>query len=277
MKTTKLMALFGSGLLLVPLVGCAAEERTEARPAEAPMPVPAAATTPAPRRGFSADADKVLRRATTYVQGLKSFTVRTEHSTEVVLQSGAKMAIAGSAEVSVRRPNKMKSERKGELVDAVFLYDGDTITIYGKKKNMFAQSSAPKTIDDAIDFARDRLNLEAPAADLLFSSSYDVLTSEMEGGEIAGTEQIDGVPCTHLVYRGKNVDWELWVQDGDTPLPRKYSITSNDVTGAPKFSVTLRQWNTDAELPDSVFAFVKPPGAQQIEFMAVPKTAKQGE
>jgi hypothetical protein len=278
MKMMKLNTIACVGLLLVPLVGCAGEDRTDAKPAEAPWPEPVAAAGPARPSGISTGADKLLRQSTTYLKGLKSFTVRTEHTTEVVLQSGAKMALAGSAAVSVKRPNKLKSERRGELTDGVFFYDGETISIYGKKQNMWAQTQAPKTIDETIDFARDRLNLEAPAADLLFSSPYEVLMADMDSGEVAGIEEIDGVPCHHLVYRGDVVDWELWIQDGDTPLPRKYKITSKDVAGAPEFSVTLRDWNTNAEIPDSEFAFEKPPNAQRIDFLeVVPGSAARDE
>jgi len=204
-----------------------------------------------------------------YLGALHAFTFTAEHSTEVVLDSGQKLAFTASSQVSVRRPNKLRSERRGELADVSLYYDGKTLTIYGKKADVYAQAAAPPTLDETIDFARNRLDLEAPGADLLYSNPYKILKEDVVSGMSVGTAVLDGVACHHLAFRGGVTDWEIWIEEGSRPLPRKYLITTRDVASFPEFSVELSDWDTTPELADADFAFVPPPTSRRVEFLAM--------
>jgi hypothetical protein len=188
---------------------------------------------------------------------------------EVVRDSGQKLQFLATSNVSVRRPNKLRSDRRGEVVDASFLYNGKTITVYGKRMNMYAQTTAPPTIDEALDYAQSRLDLDAPGVDLIYSNAYKALTEDVVSGMRVGPAFIGDVPCQHLAYRGNAVDWQLWIQDGAEPLPLKYVITTKDVKSSPEFSVEFRDWETSAVLPDELFEFTPPAGAQRIEFLGL--------
>jgi hypothetical protein len=213
------------------------------------------------------EADALLERMSAHLASLKTFSFDADNTLEVVTKDGQKLQFVAASHVSIRRPDKIRSDRKGEKADLTLYYDGKTITIHGKRLNLYAQAPAPDNIDDAIDFMRDKLELEAPASDLAYSNPYDVLMEDVVSGKVLGTAEIDGVKCTHLAYRGKSVDWQLWIEDGPAPLPRKYLITTKDVQGEPEFSVTLHNWNTSADLPNDLFTFTPPAGAQRIEFL----------
>jgi len=32
---------------------------------------------------------------------------------------------------------------------------------------------------------------------------------------------VEGVRCDNLAFRAPNVDWQIWIQEGPEPLPRK--------------------------------------------------------
>ncbi|MGZ3422372.1 MAG: DUF2092 domain-containing protein [Polyangiales bacterium] len=70
------------------------------------------------------------------------------------------------------------------------------------------------------------------------------------------------------------MDWELWVEEGSRPLPRKYVITSKKIEGSPKYSVTLSHWKLVADLPDETFTFTPPKDARKIDFVDQVKGAK---
>lgn len=218
----------------------------------------------AKRPDIDEDASALLRRMSNYLGGLGAFTVTVDHATEVVLTSGQKLEIAATSVVQLKRPNKLRSDRRGEVADVSFRYDGETITLYGRGLNAYVQVDAPKTLDAAIDFARSELDLEAPGSDLLYSDSYDILLEDVVSGMRVGGAEIDGMPCQHLAFRGHDVDWQIWIQDGLEPLPRKFVITTKDVKGNPEFSVLLHDWQTAVVLSDDVFSFVPPPGAKKI-------------
>ena len=90
--------------------------------------------------------------------------------------------------------------------------------------------------------------------------------------------------CEHLAFRGEDTDWQIWIQLGDRPLPRKYVITSKAEAAAPQYTVVIKDWKTDAQLSANAFAFTPPPGAQKLDIKALPsfdevppEAAKGGE
>ena len=62
-----------------------------------------------------------------------------------------------------------------------------------------------------------------------------------------GSGVIGGVECDHLAFRTKDVDWEMWIAQGDEPYPCRYVITSTHVNGAPQYTINLRGWKTGSE------------------------------
>jgi len=264
-------------MLLAAMSGCGHEEQPEPEypsgrnePATKP-PTREDVATQAERdlSGVSAEADGILRKMSNYMRSLQAFSFDATHSTDVVLDSGQKVAMTANSQVKVRRPDKLRSDRRGEKYDMSFFYDGRTVTLYGRKANLYAQVSAPADLDRMIDFSREKLDLDAPGADLLYADSHKALTEDVVSGMRVGSAVIDGVLCHHLAYRGHQVDWQLWVEDGPRPLPHKYVITTKDVRSLPQYTVEMHNWNTSATLPDDVFVFVPPAGARKIEFLEI--------
>ena len=94
-------------------------------------------------------------------------------------------------------------------------------------------------------------------------------------GFVVGQSVVGGVRCIHLAFRGTEVDWQIWVEDGDKPLPRKFIITAKQVAGEPQFTVLLRSWDLAPKLTNREFGFAPPKGAKKIEYLRLPaETAK---
>jgi hypothetical protein len=47
-------------------------------------------------------------------------------------------------------------------------------------------------------------------------------------------------------------------------VPRKYVITSKEVTGAPQYTMQISDWQSDVPIADSNFAFTPPAGAKKV-------------
>lgn len=211
----------------------------------------------------------VVRRMAEHLGSLPAFRVTADSTTEVVLDSGEKIQMLATSNVALRRPNKLRSERRGPLADVVFIYDGERITVHGRRNNLYAQMDAPSELDAALDFARERLEIEAPGADLLYSDAYEGLMEGVESGRYIGLAEVGGVVCEHVAFRGEGVDWQLWIERGERPLPRRYVIVSEDVQGSPEFTVALRDWEVGpTTVAASDFAFTPPRGAREIDFLA---------
>jgi hypothetical protein len=212
-------------------------------------------------------ADQTLRKMCDFVASLKQFSLRTDNTLEGILRSGEKIQFSNPANLSVSRPNKLRAGRKGDIVDQEFYYDGKNLTLYDPGKKFYATVNAPPTIEEALDFAKDGLDIYAPGADLLYETAYERLLQDVVSGLYIGMSVVGGVKCHHLAFRGNEVDWQIWIEEGDKPFPRKYIVTSKWMTGAPQFTVSTKGWNLSPKLTKDMFTFVPPKDAQKIDFV----------
>lgn len=211
-------------------------------------------------------ASQLLKSMSDYMSRQRAFAFTSNSSIQVVTKEGQKLNLDSESKVSLERPNKIRSDRKGELAELTLFYDGKDVTLFDKNSKYFATAKAPATIDGTIDFTRDRLGIEAPAADLLVSRPYEALTEDVVSGMYIGKTRINGVEAHHLAFRGNEVDWQIWIADGPQPVPVKYLIVSKKEPQAPEFVVEMQDWNTSPKFPARFFTWVPPEGAKRIAF-----------
>ncbi|WP_198262896.1 DUF2092 domain-containing protein [sulfur-oxidizing endosymbiont of Gigantopelta aegis] len=213
-----------------------------------------------------AQADSLLKNMSTYIAGLQQFTVSSHSTIESMLDSGQKIMLDHDNETSVSRPNKLFSTRMGDAVEQKFYYDGKQFTLYSKAHNYYASVAAADNLTAALDQAINQFDLTAPGADLLYKDSYTRLSKGLISGFYVGKSMIDGVECHHLAFRNAEVDWQIWIQTGDKPLPKRYVVSSRWITGSPQFSLTMN-WNTKPDLADKTFQFIVPEKAEKIDLL----------
>ena len=213
-------------------------------------------------------ADAQLRRMSDYLTSLRSFRVRALSSEDLVSTEGQKVQFLADQDIALERPNRLRVDRHDPRSDTVVRYDGRQLTIAGKRTGYYAKVQTPPDLTQAIDFVRDRYGVDAPAADLLVENPYDSLMEDVVTGRYLGVEVFNGVPLHHLAFSGKDVDWQIWIEDGPRPVPHRYAITAKHQKAEPDFTVTLIGWQPNANIPESEFAFTPPPGAQRIELRA---------
>ena len=233
----------------------------------AALSVAAGAVALAQAPGIDPGAEKILRRMTDYLAGLQQFSVDTHNTLEAVLTSGQKIQFDSAVSLIVQRPNKLRAERKGDLVSQVIYYDGKSLTLYNPSDKFYAVATVPGTLEEMLDFARGALDIDAPAGDLIYKNAFQLLMQDVTSGFIVGKTAVGGVRCDHLAFSGPEVDWQVWVQDGDKPLPRRYVVTTKDVAGWPQYTVAMSNWNVAPTVADARFSFVPPAGARKIDFL----------
>ena len=215
-------------------------------------------------------ATALLKRMSDYMGKLKAYSVHARNTNEVLLTNGQKLEFEATSDVIVERPNHLRSNRVGDVTEVEFYYDGSTVTLYGRKHQYYATAPAPASMDQMLDHIRQRLSMEPPGADLLYSNIYDGLIDGVSEARVIGPAVIGGAKTTHLAFRASDVDWQIWIEDGDRPLPRKYVITTKWTTGSPDFGVEFSDWNLSPKIDKSTFVFTPPKGAQKIDFLPAP-------
>jgi hypothetical protein len=219
--------------------------------------------TMAARPDIEVQAAQILKQMCDYLVGLKQFSFHADNTEDVLLTSGQRIQYGKSVTVYVRRPNRIRADSVGDKNDGQFFYDGKTITLMDRGKNRYTSIAAPPEINAALDYAIQAFNLRAPLADLIYNKGYEYLTDEVISGHYEGLHKVQGILCHHLAFRQKGLDWQIWIENNQTPLPRKLIITDNQAHGL-QFTALLSKWNTSAPLEDSLFTFVAPEKAEPI-------------
>jgi hypothetical protein len=219
------------------------------------------------------DAAKVLGAMSEYLGSLERFSVDYDVETEVVSYDGQKLQFASSGEIKVQRPDKFHASRKGAIADLELILDGSALTLFGRNANAFFQAPAA-TIDEAINVLRNDVGFDAPGADLLSDKPLRHAETDTASGMHVGMAFLDGIQVHHLAFRGREVDWQLWVADGEKPLPLKYVITSKWVAASPEYSIEFRNWNNAPSLEDSTFVFTSPKDAKKLDALTADATGE---
>lgn len=163
-------------------------------------------------------ANQILKKMCNYLGNLQQFSLHTQNTLKDVLDSGNRVDYDVSAKVVVSRSNKLRAERKGDLTDQVFFYDGKKLTLYNPSDKVYATEPAPGTIEAMLDSARESLGLHVPVADLVYRNAYTLLMQDVTLAMVVGKSVIDGVTCDHLLFSRPGVPANAGVTAcADTP------------------------------------------------------------
>ncbi|OPX94189.1 MAG: hypothetical protein A4E58_02624 [Syntrophorhabdus sp. PtaB.Bin006] len=210
------------------------------------------------------DAKSVLKSMSDYVSSQKTIELTFDSDIEVITPQLEKIQFTNSGEVLLSRPNKLRAHRVGGYADVALFFDGKTVSVYGKHINGYAQFDAPGTVDQLIETLRQGYGVALPGADLLLSNSYDVLVAGVKEAKYIGRGVIDGLECEHLAFRNFDTDWQLWVEAGKRPIPRKMVITSKTLNNAPQYTLRVKGWKTGVKPAQDAFAFAPPAKAEKL-------------
>jgi hypothetical protein len=227
---------------------------------------------------------KTLKAMTDYLGAQKTLSASFDSDIEIITPDLQKIQFASSGQIKLSRPDKLRVRRTGGYADVELVYDGKAISVYGNNAKSYVQADAPGTVDQMIDAIQARSGVAMPGTDLLLSNAYDELMATATEGKHIGLGVVDGVECEHLAFRGPDTDWQIWIETGAKPVPRKYVITSKHIAGAPQYTLRIRDWKTDAFADADTFVFKPPGGATKVgldsgamaEFDELPPGTPQG-
>ncbi len=222
-------------------------------------------------------ASQYLTKMCDYLAGLTSFFFRAEVDVDEVFNGGLTLQTSRTELVSVRRPDRLRVESVQDDAVKTITYDGTAFTIYNKTQNLYSTVAVPSTLDAALDQILTSYGITAPLAELILNAPHAAITSGILSGFYVGKRMVQGVACHHLAFTQKDVDWQIWIEDGDKPLPRKLVIVDKTLAGAPNYEALLVDWKVNPRLKDSLFTFTPPKDAAPIAIVPLsgPTTVSQ--
>ena len=213
--------------------------------------------------------DQVVRRMCDYLKSLNRFSYRAEVTDDRVYSGGKKLQYAFELETFVERPDKLRVNAEGDRVDKQFFYDGKTLTLYNPADQVYATVEAPPEIEGALEKADHDLKLRVALADLASPKLCEHLAKGQRHALSVGPSRVRGVPTDHLAFDRDDIQFQVWIETGPKPLPRKIVITQKNLPASPQWTASLYDWNVSPPLKPGLFTFAAPAGARKIKFVSV--------
>src|SRR6185436_19746284 len=173
------------------------------------------------RAEMDSQAITALNRMSDYLKTLKAYKINSEVSKDELVDTNMKIQKSASNEISVQMPDRLHAHMVGDEQDLQFIYDGQNLVLYDAPGKFYASTPAPPTVGRTLDAIRARYGIVFPLADFIQMSAKENLLQNIKAAGYIGTSRIDGVECDHVAVRQPDVDWQVWIEKGDKPLPRK--------------------------------------------------------
>jgi len=216
-------------------------------------------------------AERILTLMSRVLTDARQFTVHNDETSDELTTLGDLLELSSSVDLAVRRPGQAYVLLQGDVPPLRYWLGDGQLAMMDLTRWTYAVAPVPADLDAAIDVVWQRYGLKLPLADFISGSPYENLTRAVQTGFYVGLHDVQGVSCHHLAFQQEDIDWQIWIDDGLLPLPRKMLIVYKNEPGAPRYTAHFSEWDLAPDLGDTIFDFEPPDGAERIEF------AEQGE
>jgi hypothetical protein len=212
---------------------------------------------------------KALDNMGAYLRTLTAFQVLSETTRDEALDDGQGIQYGGRVDLLVQRPDRLRAEVTSDRQQRFYFYDGKSFTLWANRVNYYATVPAPPTLAALGERLQTKYGIEMPLADLFTWGTTGNTAAAIKAAADIGPSQIEGVSCEHYAFRQDDVDWQVWIQLGNFPLPRKLVITTTTDPARPQYTSVLN-WNLAPSYNDAAFRFDPPRDAHKITFNELP-------
>jgi len=210
------------------------------------------------------DADSIFKQMCVHLDGAKAFRLRVSATMDRPVDTGQLAQFHRTSEITLARPDRLYAETQSDDGAWTVWYRGKSLTVLDRNANLYAKETVPGRIDEMLDYMAENYDLVVPMADLLIGETYDSLLADVESGAYVGLHAVGDVDCHHLLFRQENLDWQIWIDAGKQPLPRKLVITYTQEPDQPQYIATINEWDLAPTVSEETFTFTPPPDAECV-------------
>ena len=167
-------------------------------------------------------------------------------------------------QVYMKGPDKMLVKSKGDKGHRGFWYNGAKISYYSFDENNYAEIETPDNIISTIDTVHETYGIDFPAADFFYPNFTDNLIEISDDLIFAGQKNLNGKDCFLIIAKNEKISIQIWVANDAWFLPLKFVIVYYDATPNEQYEATFSNWIVNPDLPDAMFEFMPPPGANEL-------------
>ncbi|MDY0885288.1 DUF2092 domain-containing protein [Dongia soli] len=210
-----------------------------------------------------------------YLASQDKFTMSIRAGYDVVQESGQKIEFRQVAKAFIDRPKQMMvaSETSSGLKQRIIM-DGSTVTVADDGNRLYSQIARDGPLDDNIKYFVRDLKMRLPLAPLFMQQLPAEMKRRIVEIDYVEFDHTLGVPTHHIAVRMASADLQIWIADGDHPVPMRVILTYKEEPGAPQFWADFSDWNFEPQYDTTTFAFVPSEGARKIPFVSKVRVTK---
>lgn len=209
----------------------------------------------------------ILDQMSFVIGELQSASFQTKIQQDVIDREVGLITHHKESRVIFDGPDKMLIRSKGENGQRGFWYNGKTLFFYSYDENNFVKFNALPTTLETIDSIHNAYDIDFPAADFFYPTFTDDLIENSDEIIYNGRKIMDDKEFFHIVALGKKLTIQLWISTGAFYLPGKILIIDHTENNGLHYEATLSNWELNQEYPNSIFEFLPPPGAHEINIL----------
>jgi hypothetical protein len=195
--------------------------------------------------------------------------VTLRSSYDAIQEDGQYIEFGEKRRILLQRPDLLRVEtERSDGEQNLLLFNGKEITFFKADDNVYSQVEKPGTVDDALVYMVRDLQFTLPMARLLHTGFPQQIEKKLTAISYVEENTLFDVVTDHLAIRSEGVDMQLWVAQGDEPLPRRIVLTYMNAPGQPQFRADFTEWSLAPKVIADSFTFTPPADAEKIPVIA---------
>ncbi len=210
----------------------------------------------------------ILKRMADTLAQAKGFSVTIRSNYDVVQDTGEKIEFGERRTVTLNRPDALRVEsQQSDGAQRQVTFDGKALTVFDPGQNIYGQLDRPGSVDDAVRYLVQNLQVRLPLALLLVTTLPAELDRRIQALDYVERDTLTPVPTDHVAGKSEEVDFQVWVAAEGPPLPQRITITYKNDEGEPQYRADLTDWVLNPDLSAAQLAFQPPEGTERIPFV----------
>lgn len=208
----------------------------------------------------------VLQDMSYYMGSQYEYTYKADMMFDDVLESKQKIQYNAEETVYLKKPDKFYVGYVTDLGGYRLWYDAGQATLLEVPLNDFSLATLPSSVDQALNKLKEEYQFTPALSEFLFIDTYKVMTADVISGAYFGISKVMGANCHHLVFVEKDIDWQIWIEAGKRPVPRKLVITYKNMAESPQFIALIKDWVFGKPITNFAFKPEIPNVNSRVEF-----------
>jgi hypothetical protein len=216
-------------------------------------------------------AKAILMTMANFLAQASAFSVNVRSGYDAIQPDSQRIEFGEQRRILLQRPDLMRVEvQRSDGDRGMILFDGKVITAFKADDNIYACTEKPGTVDDVLVYLVKDLQMTLPLARMFHTGFPQQLEKMVTSIRYVEEDPLFDVPVDHLAVRSAEVDMQIWIAQGEKPLPRRVVLTYKNAPGEPQFWADLSGWELSPKVVADSFTFTPPAGAEKIPFV-IPK------